>query len=182
VNEYGDGQRLAVTADVILLDADGIPRSPRNFKHNLGVAHQIAVLLAIVSDGHQLAAARAGADMLDDQPKEAGHFQADRRGQQRRNGLAQTWECSPTLLTAKLDGGRRFCAECKIDPELLLSHLPGYDTVRRTEEAARIMACTPEEATAWLRERGNETVEAPKVETVSASLWAFVNSRAEWWG
>ena len=62
-----------------------------------------------------------------------------------------------------------------------MSDLPGYDAVERTEEAARIMACTPEGATAWLRERGNDTVEPPKVETVAASLWAFVNSRAEWW-
>jgi hypothetical protein len=54
--------------------------------------------------------------------------------------------------------------------------------VRRTEEAARIMACTPEEATTWMRERESETAEALTVETVAASLWAFVNSRAEWWG
>jgi hypothetical protein len=63
-----------------------------------------------------------------------------------------------------------------------MCRLPGYDTVERTEEAARIMACTPEGATAWLRVRGNDTVEPPKAETVSASPWAFVNSRAESWG
>jgi hypothetical protein len=86
------------------------------------------------------------------------------------------------VFTVKLDGWRRFCAEFKVDADLLMNDLPGYDTENRTEEAARIMACTPEEAAAWMRERGNDTIEAPKVETGSASLWAFVNSRAEWWG
>jgi hypothetical protein len=86
------------------------------------------------------------------------------------------------LFTANLDGWRRFCSEFTIDPELLMNDLPGYDTVKRTEEAARIMACTPEEATAWLRQAGNETAQALTVESVATSLWAFVNSRAEWWG
>lgn len=85
------------------------------------------------------------------------------------------------VFTTKLDGWRRFCSEFKVDPDLLMSELPGYDTVKRTEEAARIAACTPEEATAWMRQRGDETAEALTVETVAASLWAFVNSRAGWW-
>jgi hypothetical protein len=86
------------------------------------------------------------------------------------------------LLTAKLDGWRRFCSEFKIDAELLMSDLPGYDTVKRTEEAARIMTCTAEEASAWLREASNETAQALTAESVAASLWHFVNNRAEWWG
>ena len=37
------------------------------------------------------------------------------------------------------------------------------------------------EVAASMRERKGETAEAITVETVAASLWAFVNSRAEWW-
>jgi hypothetical protein len=32
-----------------------------------------------------------------------------------------------------------------------------------------------------MRERKGATAEAITVETVAAFLWAFVNSRAEWW-
>jgi hypothetical protein len=85
------------------------------------------------------------------------------------------------VFTTKLDGWRRFCSEFNVDPELLMNALPGYDTVKRTEAAARRAACTAEKATAWLRERGNGTATALTVETVAASLWEFVNSRAEWW-
>jgi hypothetical protein len=85
------------------------------------------------------------------------------------------------VFTAKLDGWRRFCAGRQLDPEALMNDLPGYDTVKRTEEAARIMACTPEEAAAWLRERGDEAAQAPTAESVAASLVAWVeNWEATW--
>ncbi len=85
------------------------------------------------------------------------------------------------LFLLKLDGWRRFCSEFRTDPELLMDGLPGYETAKRTEEEARTMTFTSEEATAWMRKRGNATAEAPKVETVAASLWAFVDSRTKWW-
>jgi hypothetical protein len=96
--------------------------------------------------------------------------------------LRRTVGMSGYIFTTKLEGWRRFCAEFKADPELLMNSLPGYDTVKRTEEAARISACTPEEANAWIREKGGETAKTLTVETVVASLWEFVNSRAEFWG
>jgi hypothetical protein len=116
----------------------------------------------------------------------------------RTSGLLAEWEASPDkdaspekcdgvlkmcayVFTAKLDGWRRFCAELKADPELLMDRLPGYDTVKRVEEGARHIAFTPEEATAWVRRRGGETAEAVKVETEAAGLWAVVNSWAERW-
>ena len=44
------------------------------------------------------------------------------------------------VLTAKRDGWRRFCAEFQVDPDLLLNDVPAYDTVKRSEEAARLLA------------------------------------------
>jgi hypothetical protein len=85
------------------------------------------------------------------------------------------------VLTVKVDGWRHFCAERQLDPEALMADLPGYDTVKRAEEAAWIMACTPEEAAAWLRERGDETAQAPTVESVAASLGAWVENWAATW-
>jgi hypothetical protein len=86
------------------------------------------------------------------------------------------------LFTVKLAGWRRFCSEFKVDPELLMNGLPGYDTVKRTDEAVRIMASSPEEANVWMQKAGNESAQALTVESVAASLWHFVNDRAEWWG
>jgi hypothetical protein len=92
-------------------------------------------------------------------------------------------------FTTKLDGWRRFCAELQADPELLMAGLPGYDTVKDIEEEARAIAFTPEEATAYLQRKCDETAEAVtveievvKVETEAAGLWMVVNSWVERWG
>ena len=44
-----------------------------------------------------------------------------------------------------------FCDELHIDPEALVSPLPGLDTLRRMEGLVRSLAFTPEEALAYLR-------------------------------
>ena len=85
------------------------------------------------------------------------------------------------IFTTKLDGWRQFCAESKIDAEQLMNGLPGYDTVVRTEEATRDLAFSSEEAAAWMQEFGNEAAEVLTVESVIASLWSFVSSRANLW-
>jgi hypothetical protein len=85
-------------------------------------------------------------------------------------------------LATQLNGWKQFCLEFKVNSEMLMKDLPGFTTARRTEEAARIIACTPDEATAWMQKRGGETAKAPTVEDVAASLWDFVDSRAKWWG
>jgi hypothetical protein len=69
-----DEDCLAVAADVILLDADGLLLADSDLANDLRVAHQVAVLLAVVSHGHQLAAAWSCADMLDNKPHEARHL------------------------------------------------------------------------------------------------------------
>ena len=86
------------------------------------------------------------------------------------------------VLTAKRDGWRRFCAEFQVDPELLLSDVPGYDTVKRSEEAARLLAFSVDEARAWLRKTSTATAEVVTAESEAAAIWGFVNSREQWWG
>jgi hypothetical protein len=56
-----------------------------NLEDNFQVPHGVTILLAIVGDGHQLATTRASADMLDNQPHEAGDLQANEPGLQRRH-------------------------------------------------------------------------------------------------
>jgi hypothetical protein len=85
------------------------------------------------------------------------------------------------VLTAKRDGWRRFCAELPVDPELLLNDVPGYDTVKRSEEAARLLAFNVDEARAWLRNTSTATAEVVTAESEAAAIWAFVISREKWW-
>jgi hypothetical protein len=86
------------------------------------------------------------------------------------------------VLTAKRDGWRRFCAEFQVDPELLLNDVPGYDTLKRSEEAARLLAFNVDEARAWLRGASTATAEVVTAESEAAAIWGFVNSREQWWG
>jgi hypothetical protein len=85
------------------------------------------------------------------------------------------------IFVTRLDGWRQFCTEARINAEQLVNCVPGHDTVVRTEEAARMMAFTVEEAIIWMKERDHEAVEVLTVESVVASLWSFVSSRANLW-
>jgi hypothetical protein len=85
------------------------------------------------------------------------------------------------LLTVKAEGWRRFCAELQIDGELLLQHLPGWETVRQADQAARGVAFTPEEATAFIRQR-DPTGRAPTAEDEATGMREFPRWRVEWWG
>jgi hypothetical protein len=51
------------------------------------------------------------------------------------------------------DAWKLLSAELHLDPVAMLCHLPGCEAVRDTEEAARQVAFTPEEALAYLRSR-----------------------------
>jgi hypothetical protein len=86
------------------------------------------------------------------------------------------------VLTVKLDGWRRFCAEFQIDPDLLLHDLSGYETTKRSEEAARLLAFSVDEARAWLRRTSTATAEVMTAESESAAIGGFVKSREKWWG
>ena len=85
-------------------------------------------------------------------------------------------------LCVEADGWRRLCMDLKIDPETLLRDLPCYDTLRRTEEAARIAAWKPEEATAELRKLAGADVEAPTAEDAAKAMREFIDQRVQWWG
>jgi hypothetical protein len=51
----------------------------------------------------------------------------------------------------RADAWRLFCADIHVDPDALLSKLPGYKTVRRFEDRARSCACTAQEVKDYLR-------------------------------
>jgi len=95
------------------------------------------------------------------------------------------WDCTHLAayrLCVEADAWKRLCADLQIDPEALLRDLPCYDTLRRTEEAARPLAWAPEEATAQLRRLGAADAEAPTVEQAARAMRAFIDGRVAWWG
>jgi hypothetical protein len=95
--------------------------------------------------------------------------------------LRATVKAFAYLLTIKIDGWKRFCSEFNVDSDMLIKNLPGFATVQRTEEAARLTAFTPDEANAWVRQLGGETAEVPTAEDVAVSLSEFVKGWAKRW-
>ena len=65
---------------------------------------------------------------------------------------------------------------------LLLKHLPGYETLTRAEEVARLMAFTPEEATAWARQTNGDSAVVPTSDAVVASMREFLERHSGRWG
>jgi hypothetical protein len=85
------------------------------------------------------------------------------------------------LFVVNADGWRCFCSELRVDGDLLLRELPGYETLARADEVVRIMAFTPEEATAWARQANGESAELLTSDAVVASMREFVDRQAEHW-
>jgi hypothetical protein len=73
------------------------------------------------------------------------------------------------LFLCHCDAWRLVAKEMHLDADLLLGTLPGYSTVMRTEGAARLMALTADEATAFLRERGEGDEEVITVDDCESS-------------
>jgi len=83
------------------------------------------------------------------------------------------------LLVVHADGWRRFCSELRVDDDLLLRELPGYETLARAEEVGRIMAFISEEATAWARQTNGGSAEVLTVDTLVASMRELLDRQAE---
>jgi hypothetical protein len=67
------------------------------------------------------------------------------------------------------DAWRRFCGDLAIDPDALLAGYPGCRTLKRTEEMARLVACTSEEAAADTRRQDPEA-KVPTVECTAKAM------------
>jgi hypothetical protein len=79
----------------------------------------------------------------------------------------------------EVDGWAVFCGALNIDPDALLADLPAFQTVSQMERTARVLANTPEEAAAYLRERGaSDSARLPTAEEV-ADLYRELLSMGE---
>jgi hypothetical protein len=86
------------------------------------------------------------------------------------------------LFKTKLAGWRLFCREYALEPELLWTMLPGYETVRRAERMAESAAFTAEGVQRYFERKGWTDGELLTPEHVTAGLKDCFEARAEWWG
>jgi hypothetical protein len=66
------------------------------------------------------------------------------QGLERRAGGIVRYYAS--RFVAHVEGWKQFCSELQIDPEAQLNFMIGWETIRRTEESARNLAFTDEQA------------------------------------
>jgi hypothetical protein len=64
-----------------------------------------------------------------------------------------------------------------LDGEALLRDLPCYDTLQRTQQAARALAWTADEAANCLRRLGSSDAVLPTAEGVARALRKFLEER-----
>jgi hypothetical protein len=72
-----------------------------------------------------------------------------------RQGEERLWKMTKMLayrFVVRADGWQLLCSELHFDADVLLRELPGNETVCRMEKLARLLAFTPEQALAFLRE------------------------------
>jgi hypothetical protein len=104
--------------------------------------------------------------------------QKGRPVEDRLKNVLRTWAY---LFVVEADAWRQLAAELQIDQESLLRDAPSYDTLRQTEEAIRLTAFTEQEATEYLRQRGDQEAPPPTVKTTLAGMRAFLDNRVMWW-
>jgi hypothetical protein len=84
-------------------------------------------------------------------------------------------------LGVEADGWTRFCEDLHIDGEALLRDLPCYDTLQRTQQAARALAWTADEAADCLRRLCPGDAALPTAEGVARALRQFLDESVAWW-
>ena len=84
-------------------------------------------------------------------------------------------------IVTNANAWRRFCGNLNIDPEPLLSGLPGSEMLQETVTAAETAAFNTEEATEYARRKGDDAAEAKTVEGVLVSWREFLDHRTKWW-
>jgi hypothetical protein len=105
-------------------------------------------------------------------------------GQQDKVRAERLWavaRMTAYMLCVEADAWTRFCSELHIDPVALVRDLPGYNTLQLTQEAARLLLWTAEEAAAYLRRVGPGDAQPPTVEGAVKAMRDFIDTRVAWW-
>jgi hypothetical protein len=72
-----------------------------------------------------------------------GQKKSLQRLERRAGGIVRYYA---SRFVAHVEGWKQFCSELQIDPEAQLNFMIGWETIRRTEESARVLAFSDEEA------------------------------------
>ena len=105
-------------------------------------------------------------------------------GPEDQERIERLWKIARLIayrLSVEADGWTRFCEELHLDGGALLRDLPCYDTLRRTQQAARALAWSAEEAADCLRRLGSGDAALPTAEGVARALRQFLAERVAWW-
>ena len=76
-----------------------------------------------------------------------GQNKSLQRLERRADGIVRYYA---SRLVAHMEGWKKFCSELQIDPEAQLHFMIGWETIRRTEESARDLAFSDEEASLFV--------------------------------
>jgi hypothetical protein len=85
------------------------------------------------------------------------------------------------LVTVEADAWNRFCQELQVDPYFILGDMPILSNLEEIVADARLLAFTPEEATAWLHGRFPDMVQA-EVRTADHELEGMRKALEHWAG
>jgi hypothetical protein len=75
--------------------------------------------------------------------RRSGQNKSLQRLERRAGGIVRYYA---SRFVAHVEGWKKFCSELQIDPEAQLNFMMGWETIRRTEESARDLAFSDEEA------------------------------------
>jgi hypothetical protein len=84
-------------------------------------------------------------------------------------------------LGVEANAWQRLHEEPHLDRQWFLRALRGYDTAKLTEQAARLVPWTTEEAAAGMRRLGKDDGNVPTVETALQAMRAVIDQRVAWW-
>jgi hypothetical protein len=77
-----------------------------------------------------------------------GQKESLQRLERRAGGIVRYYA---SRFVAHVEGWKQFCSELQIDPEAQLNFMIGWETIRRTEESARNLAFTDEQAVLFVQ-------------------------------
>lgn len=156
------------------------PRTSRLISHTHGLAHG----MSLIADKYLMKQLdiitwywRLEANLT-----EGFVFMNQRESQQHENRLEPLLKMFAHQFVVNAHGWKEFCDEIQVDPDALLRGYPGFDTIKDFDETARLLACSPEEALAFVRGKHGPDAEIETAESAAQLMRAELEFHREWWG
>ena len=144
----------------------------------------LAEVLGELSALHRVRLLDAAARLWHLDSLRAGNLQLSRRGEERQQRdfrLGMLLRQQAYLFLIEREAWQRFCAELQLDAEALLRDLPGGDTLAQTEQSARALAFSVEEAARAAQMWSGDDAAVITVEDVLADYQAALAQQEHRW-